>query len=122
MSFVEVISRSILIRLNVGCQASGTGFQFFVSIDKWTSPIVFSAEYKSPRGTIYVGPQVWLKIEDDGTNLKFYIGDGWNWITLHSVSRTEFMSGAPDQVGWYADNNSNQNNEFLVRCVHWSKG
>jgi hypothetical protein len=63
----------------------------------------------------------WQRIEDDGTNLKFYLSmDGVNWIQIHSVGRTTHMAGGPNQVGWYVDNASNSK-EILVRLAHWSK-
>ena len=42
----------------------------------------------------------WLRITDDGTNLKtFYSIDGINWVQVNSEGRTVFMAGGPNQIG-----------------------
>lgn len=42
----------------------------------------------------------WLKIEDDGTTLKFYISkNGINWLQIHSEARGSFFTSAPNQIG-----------------------
>lgn len=64
---------------------------------------------------------LWFKIEDDNTNLKFYVGDGLAWIQVHSVGRTSFLTGGPDQIWWGGSNSANGDNESLVRLVHWSR-
>jgi len=64
---------------------------------------------------------LFLKIEDDNTNLKFYVGDGAAWILLHSVGRTSFLTGGPDQIWWGGSNSGNGSNEAMVRLVHWSR-
>jgi hypothetical protein len=66
-------------------------------------------------------PVLWLKIEDDNTNLKFYIGDGAEWILLTSVVRTVFITGGPDEIVWGGVVQDNQDVEQLVRLVHWSR-
>ena len=41
----------------------------------------------------------WLKFEDNGTNRIVYYGlDGMNWIQLHSVGRTDYLTG--DEIFW----------------------
>lgn len=100
---------------------SSVGMARLWVIEKFTNPTTFSAAYKGPRSLLHVGPESWMKIEDDGTNLKFYVGDGVSWVQLHSVSRTDFMAGGPNQVGWFARNQNNNDNRLLVRLCHWSK-
>ena len=67
---------------------------------------------------------VWMKMEDNGTNLKYYIGtDSESWVELASVGRTSYMAGGPDMIGWYgAYNNASANNmRCLARLLHWSR-
>lgn len=66
-------------------------------------------------------PVIWLKIEDDGTNLKYYVGDGLAWILLVSVVRTVFITGGPDEILWGGLNHDNIETELLSRLVHWSR-
>jgi len=68
----------------------------------------------------FIGPQVWFKVEDDNTNVKFYIGDGLNWIELWSAGRTSQMAGGPDRVFWFI-NNSGGDFDIFARLVHWSR-
>lgn len=65
---------------------------------------------------MFFGPEIWTKIEDDGTNLKLYVGDGIDWIQLLSESRTAYLSGGPDQVGWHTQNAAGTP-DMLVRLV-----
>lgn len=73
------------------------------AIEKWTSATAISAGYQSFNKT-YTGGPIFLQITDNGTNLLFKIStDGIYFVQLHSVSRTDFMAGGPDQVGFYAN-------------------
>jgi hypothetical protein len=66
---------------------------------------------------------VWFKIEDDGTNLKFYIGlpgSTMRWLRIAQFSRTTYMTGGPDQV-FFGVSIGNNPNGFSARLVHWSR-
>jgi hypothetical protein len=67
---------------------------------------------------------VWVKIENNGTNLKWYVSaDGFEWIQYFSESKTAYFSGNPDKVAFFACNESNgSGTAFNLRCHHWSKG
>lgn len=44
---------------------------------------------------------VWMQIEDDGVDIKGLLSvDGENWWEVWSESRTAFMAGGPDQIGF----------------------
>ncbi|MBX3413917.1 MAG: hypothetical protein KF708_14600, partial [Pirellulales bacterium] len=69
-----------------------------------------------------IGPELWMKIEDDGTDLKFFIGlDGNTWIQIASEGRGSFMSGGPDEVGWGANNQSNTVAPIACSLLHWNE-
>lgn len=68
---------------------------------------------------------LWLKIEDDNTNCKFYVGDGLSWILVKSDARANFLSlsggvTGPDQVGFYVNNQGSSLYRQLLKLCHWS--
>lgn len=82
-----------------------------------TSGTTTSAVSRMP----YVGPVLWMKLQDDGTDLKYHLSvDGFNWIQVFSAGRTAHMAGGPDQVGWFVNNYENSV-DILARLCHWSK-
>lgn len=79
---------------------SGTpGFE----IDKWTNPTTFSGTYVGLNG---IQPTVlFLRITDNNTNrICSFSMDGYNFIQLHSVGRTDFLTA--DEVFFAVDNNN----------------
>lgn len=56
----------------------------------------------------------WFRIEDDGTNRKFWRSiDGYHWYLVHSVGRTDFLTA--DQVGMFINTgNAAWGGEMLV--------
>lgn len=71
---------------------------------KWTNSTTYGSEYFSPeiQFTGGYGGIVWLKLEDDGTNLKFYVSfNGINFIHYdQDVLRGDDFTTAPDQIGF----------------------
>lgn len=102
----------------------GTGQEWLAwVIASHTSPTATPAVLGgfSTLRAVNIGPRIWMKIEDDGTDLVFYIGnDGFNWLEIFTVDRDTFMTGGANQVGWFANNYEN-NQQMLVRLCHWSK-
>jgi hypothetical protein len=123
-------SSSKLALLHIQCSNGGTGSGG--TIDRHMRFAVLYWDNNSTRNAtipvaerllMHIGPVLWIKIEDDNTNLKFYIGmDGVEWIQVASVTRTAHMAGAPDRVCWGANCPNNADNGMLVRLLHWSKG
>lgn len=67
---------------------------------KMTNATTVSAAYTTPSFFPH-GPMVWLQIEDNGTNLISSVSmDGENFLQVHSISRTDFMAGGPDEIGF----------------------
>jgi hypothetical protein len=90
------------------------------AVDNFSSVTSYVGSPLARRNCLFVGRYFWQKIEDDGTNLKFYIGfDGVEWIQVLSISRTSFMSGGPDEIGWYG-NSTGSLYELGVRLAHFS--
>jgi hypothetical protein len=63
-----------------------------------------------------------MKVEDDNTNVKFYLSDdGVQWVLVASEARTTLMSGGPDKVGFFIDNDSSSGVHCQGRLCHWSR-
>lgn len=83
----------------------GVGYStvFQLSATKWTNATTYSADYASlgmlPLGVIF------LRISDDGTNRKCsFSTDGQNFVQVHSVGRTDFMTA--DEIGLLLNENN----------------
>lgn len=82
---------------------------------KWNSPTSGSTSY----GDIAVNWNglVWLKLVDDNTDRKtYYSADGANWILMHSVGRTDFLTA--DEIGFGVHCN-NATYTAAMSLVHW---
>lgn len=70
-------------------------------IGKYTSPTVYSADYYVNLNPFTLRP-FFVRYLDDNTNRWVYMsGDGFNWIPIHKVGRTDFCT--PDQYGYMVD-------------------
>lgn len=91
---------------------------FVIYISKWTNATTFSANYAGPfrwhnPGIIY------FRIQDDNTNrISEVSGDGQNWITLHSVGRTDFLTA--DEVGFGVES-FNATGPANMTLLHWKQ-
>jgi len=91
--------------------------QAILTSSKWTSGSVFSAHYLT-NDFYFRGPIVWMQASDDGANrIVRFSADGVNFITYHSVARTDFLT--PDRVVW-AGNASSASNA-LLNLVSWKQ-
>ena len=60
-----------------------------------------------------------MRINDDNTNINFALSqDGVNWMTVHSVLRTDFWDTMYDQLGFYV-NPYNQDSGIIINS--WSE-
>jgi len=69
-----------------------------VRVQKWTDPTTFLGDVGELFGG--TGNFIWLKVANDGTNLKAYVSpDGFNWIEIHSEAWAGWMSDeGPDEL------------------------
>lgn len=84
---------------------NGGGTQEVIRVVKWTNETTVST-VPVARGVVAQRGPVWLRIEDNNTNVIFSTSpDGVNWIQLFSEARGSFMSGGggPTQVGLFAE-------------------
>ena len=92
------------------------------SVSHYTNLTTFSSNVRTLRPVGLIGSELWLRLEDDATNVKVHIGhDGINWSQLATFGRTSFMSGGPDRIFWGGYNGNNTVNDALVRLLHWSR-
>ena len=75
-----------------------------ISWFNWNSATSYNSTNASDE--FEIAPKgVWLRFSDDGTNLEtFSSHDGLNWYSYGSASRTHFLSGGADQLGFYFSN------------------
>jgi hypothetical protein len=71
---------------------------------KFSNDTTFAAGGTNPLITVgvtgVVGNFHWLRVTDDGTNLRFALSlDGVNFLEYGTEGRTVFMAGGPNQVG-----------------------
>src|SRR5262245_3319622 len=95
---------------------TGTSVQLFG--DKFTSAVAYGSGYFS----YWCGDLNWFRLKDDGTNRITQISaDGQDWVTVHSVARTDFLT--PDQVGFAIDtmNNATPNLDMSVTVFSWKE-
>jgi len=78
-----------------------------ISIDKFSDPMTFDSNYSQISGNSIRGSMIWFQMEDDGVDLKFSISsDGKNYTEIESRSRTDFMTGGPEQIGYAVNSNT----------------
>lgn len=83
----------------------------FNSATSWNSNLV--------NVTACVRDLVWMRISDNGTNRIFRVsGDGVNWIQIHSVARTSWITA--NQVGFFLIV-SNATWAGAMTLVHWKE-
>ena len=82
-----------------------------LAVYRMASATSFNSTVFGPESLMHVGKYLWLKIEDDNTNIKFYYGfDGIEWIQIYSESRTAYLlTTGPNQIGFEVNNQGSTN-------------
>jgi len=95
--------------------------ELVLSLDKYTDPTTFDSNYKVVSAGIFLSNLVWLQMEDDGVDLKWaFSNDANNYIELFSVTRTDFLAGGPDQIGFAVNTNSTSAGAGMT-LISWEK-
>lgn len=82
---------------------------------KWTDPNTPSADYIATNGVHHRGP-LWIRILDNGTNrVSSFSTDGDNFVTFHSIGRTDFITA--DQIGIGLEGYNNR--DTYLRVISW---
>jgi len=94
-----------------------------IAVYRMTSATALGSAPLAPTSLMHVGKYVWLKIEDDNTNLIFSVSfDGFEFIQIHSESRTaHLLTTGPDQVTFEVNNQGSTLSAMLGRLCHWSR-
>lgn len=91
---------------------TGSGGTLLIGYIHWNSETSYASQ--AIAWTIG-GEDTWLRLENDGTNLKFYIGNGYDWILIQTAVIADFLL-AVDQVGFLHQ----LNRPSLVTLKSWS--
>lgn len=84
---------------------------YFMGASTWSSPTNAVSNY---RVSAYPRTPNWLRFRDNGTTRYYeFSHDGLDWVTFHSVARTNYVT--PDQIGFGAFNYGGGQTGFL-RC------
>ncbi len=87
-------------------QAANSTTGLILGVNKFTSPTVFSAGYTARSAHAIGTKPVFLRIADNNTNrICSYSADGQNWITFHTIGRTDFLTA--DEVGFFVADSTN---------------
>ncbi len=80
---------------------------------KYTNETTFSAEYVTKATTgISINAGLWFRINDDTTNRNVSISaDGINFVTWHTVGRTDFCTG--DQIVFGIESNGSSSPSYV---------
>lgn len=94
-----------------------------VAVQKWTNATTFSAGYITSiieRFSPGFGFPIYMKMADDGTNRICSISsDGINFLTVHTIGRTDFLT--VDQIGFYSQS-GNATNNCINTLQMWKMG
>jgi len=112
----------------VAWRASGSGSLVLASVGsgayanldstKWTNATTYSSAYTLAPDPSPGDAEVWVRIADDGVNRTIsWSQDSVNWIQVHSVGRTDFITA--DQVGFFVNNNNS--NPIYMNLFHWKQ-
>ena len=89
------------------------GFKF--DSYKFNSPTSPAASYVA--AAVNWHGLVWLRFTDDGTDRKtYYSGDGVNWLLLHTIGRTDFLTANEVGFGIHVNNGTYT---AAMSLVHW---
>lgn len=98
---------------------NGGGDQHY-GITKWTNVTTISANYVgNTAANQFFGRAVFFRIGDDGTNRTCDVSrDKQNWLNLHSVGRTDFMTA--DEVGYFVTNGTGTSSAAMT-LIGWEE-
>ena len=86
--------------INLSCSTSAPGGALFDCFH-WNSPISFNVRIPGLLQPDFNANWVWMQIEDDNVDLFFRVSyDGINFYEIGSDTRTDFMAGGPDEIGF----------------------
>jgi len=113
-------SRIIFFRLMFDATVA-TKTDLVVSIDKYTSPTVLSANYMFMSANVLKSALMWFGMTDDGVDLTFsYSNNNIDYTDIFTVARTDFFTVGPNQIG-YAINSNNTGGKAILTLLSWKE-
>ena len=113
-------SRIVFFRLMFDTTTT-TKTDLVVSVDKYTSPTVISANYTVLTANILKSNLIWFGIADDGVDLTFsYSNNNIDYTNFFQVARNDFFTVGPDQIG-YAINSNNTGGNAILTLLSWKE-
>lgn len=92
-----------------------------LSVDKYTSPTVLSANYVVASANTFKSSLMWFSVTDDGTDLIFsYSNNNIDYTNFYQVARNNFFTTGPDQVG-YAINSNTVSGNAILTLLSWQE-
>jgi hypothetical protein len=92
-----------------------------IGLHKWDNPTAYNSQYVNvaiPQQVL--GAVIWLRIQDDGVNRTVALSaDGQNWLNVHAVGRTDFLTA--DQVGWGCEVSSMSGRAAGITLLSWKE-
>lgn len=86
---------------------------------KWATTTSFSATYTNYSTLPYGITPKWIGLQDDGTNLLFWMSDnGIDWTRVESRARLDYLASI-STVGWFMNNETGSNNSSVL--YSWEK-
>ena len=94
-----------------------------INSSKLTSPTAGAGDYLSVQ-PLAMGAPRWLRIADDGTDRVLSVSaDGVDWLVVHTVGRTDFLTTGANQVGFFVStvNLATPNYAPILRVSSWKE-
>jgi hypothetical protein len=89
-----------------------------IRVVKWNSPTSSAGGYSGPAKIMpFTGTPMWIRLVDNNINRIVSVSvDGINWLQIHSIGRTDFLTA--DEVGFLV---IMQNASFAaaLSLAHW---
>jgi hypothetical protein len=91
----------------------------FLNVSHWNSVSSWNKDVKFVQLTQKTS--TWLRINNDGTNLNFYVSsDGADWTLFYSEAKTSFLGSTIVGAGVYGDNDDTANLGMNMQVAVWS--
>ena len=111
----------IFFRLMYDTTSSISKNDLVISLDKYTDEDTLDSNYKTLSAATLLGSVIWFRMADDNADLIFSVSnDGKNFIEIDSQTRTDFLAGGPDEVG-FAINTNNTSGSAAMTLLSWEK-
>ena len=86
-----------------------------IEVAKHDNATTFNSSALSSFAWQWGNSVTWMRLEDNNTDLKFHVSpNGIDWYEVFSEGRTVFMAGGPDQIGFFTNPSTANNDDILM--------